>query len=89
VSKDGSTRRAVQLGSNGTIHSLVVDGVDLSMGMRSAVLTLAAGELPTLVLDPLVTTLDGAELEHARVVVTDHAAAALIVLGWTPPEETA
>jgi hypothetical protein len=88
VSKHGTAARTVRLGSDGFRHSLIVDGVDLSHGVRSAELTLASGELPTLVLDPVIVSLDGAELEQARVVVTDHAAAALVALGWTPPEET-
>jgi hypothetical protein len=86
VSKDGSRLRTVQLGSDGVRHSLIVDGLDLSNGVRSAELTLASGELPTLVVDPLIIDLDGSEVERARVVVTDHASAALVALGWTPPE---
>lgn len=88
MSKQGSRLRTVQLGSDGVRHSLIVDGIDLSKGVRSAELTLASGELPMLVVDPIIMNLDGAELEHARVVVTDQAAEALVALGWTPPEET-
>lgn len=88
MSKDGGSLRTVQLGSDGVRHSLVVDGVDLSLGMRSATLRLAAGELPTLEVDPLIMNLGGSEVERVRVVVTDQAAAALVALGWTPPEET-
>ncbi|MFJ9628082.1 hypothetical protein ACIRU8_10360 [Streptomyces sp. NPDC101175] len=87
MSKDGSSLRTVQLGSDGVHHSLIVDGIDLSRGMRSAQLKLAAGELPTLTLDPIIFNLDGADLGSVRVIVTDQAAKALVALGWTPPEE--
>lgn len=88
MSKDGSSRRTVKLGSDGVRHSLIVDGIDLSKGVRSATLTLASGELPTLEVDPVIVDLDGTDIEHARVIVTDQAAKALVTLGWTPPEET-
>jgi hypothetical protein len=87
VSKDNSSLRTVQLSSDGIIHKLVVDGIDLSRGLRGAQLSLAAGELPTLTVDPIIYNLDGADLGTARVVVTDQAAKALVALGWTPPEE--
>lgn len=88
MSKDGSSPRTVRLSSDGVWHTCVVDGVDLSKGLRGVQLTLAGGELPTLTIDPLIFNLDGADLESARVVVADNAAQALVALGWTPPEET-
>lgn len=88
MSKNGLQPRTVQLGSDGIRHKVVLDGIDLSNGLRAAELTLASGEMPTLTLDPIIFNLDGAELERTRVVVTDHAAKALVALGWTPPEET-
>lgn len=87
MSADGSGTHTVQLGSDGMHHSLIVDGIDLSRGMRSAQLTLASGRLPMLVLDPIIFNLDGTDLGDARVVVPAPAAAALIALGWTPPAE--
>jgi len=87
VSADGSGTHTVQLGSDGMHHSLIVDGIDLSRGMRSAQLTLASGMMPTLVLDPIIFNLDGTDLGDARVVVADQAAAALVALGWAPPAE--
>lgn len=87
MSKDGSSTRTVKLSSNGMVHTLLVDGVDLSHGLRGAQLTLAAGELPTLTVDPLIADLDGADLGQAHVVVTEHAVEALVALGWTPPKE--
>jgi hypothetical protein len=88
VSKDGSSPRTVQLGSDGVRHTCIVDGVDLSKGLHGVQLTLTSGEFPTLTIDPLIFNLDGADLESARVVVADNAAQALVALGWTPPEET-
>lgn len=88
MSKDGSSARTVRLSSDGVRHTCIVDGVDLSKGLRGAQLTLASGELPTLTVDPIIFNLDGADLERARVVVNEQAAKALVALGWTPPEET-
>jgi len=89
MSEDGERSRTVQLGSDGVRHTLIVDGIDLSRGMRAAKLELVSGELPTLTIDPIIVELDEADVQHARVLVTDHAAKALIALGWTPPEEAA
>jgi len=89
MSEDGHRIHAVQLGSDGTRHTLIVDGIDLSHGVRAATLKLASGELPTLTIDPIIFELDEADVQHARVLVTDHAAKALTALGWTPPEEAA
>jgi hypothetical protein len=86
VSKNGSVPHTVRLSSDGMRHTLIVDGIDLSRGVRSARLTLATGELPTLVVDPIIFNLDGADLGSARVLVSDQAAAALVALGWTPPD---
>lgn len=85
MSKDSSQPTAVQLSSDGYRHTLIVDGVDLSRGVRSVQLTLASGELPTLVVDPVIIRLDEVDLKAARVVVPPHAAEQLIALGWTPP----
>jgi hypothetical protein len=87
MSKDGHRTHAVQISSNGWRHRITVDGVDLSHGLRGAVLTIAPGELPTLAIDPVIYELDATELQPARVIVDDHAAKALIALGWTPPKE--
>ena len=83
------TTHTVRLGSNGGRHTLIVDGIDLSRGVRAATLELASGELPTLTIDPIIFELDETEVQGARVLVTDHAAKALTALGWTPPEEAA
>lgn len=88
MSKDDSSTRTVRLSSDGVWHTCIVDGVDLSKGLRGVQLTLAGGELPTLTVDPLIFNLDGADLERTRLVVDEHAAKALVALGWTPPEET-
>jgi len=89
VSKHGHRPCNVQISSDGVRHTLVVDGVDLSRGVKSAQLRLAAGELPTLIVDPIIFRLDEVDLEAARVVVPDEVAARLVALGWTPPEEAA
>lgn len=75
----------MRLGSEGIRHSLIINDIDLSRGMRSAQLTLAANELPTLVLDPIIFTLDAVELSDAQIIVASEAAKALVALGWTPP----
>lgn len=87
MSKDGSIPHTVHLSSDGVRHKLIIDGVDLSRGARSAQLTLGTGELPTLTFEPVIVHLDATDLEAARVVVPDQAAAALVALGWTPPED--
>ena len=89
MSKDGSTPHTVHLSSDGVRHKLIIDGIDLSRGARSAQLTLTTGELPTLTFEPIIFHLDATDIEAARVVVTDQAAAALVALGWTPPAEQA
>lgn len=87
MSKDGSIPHTVHLSSDGMHHKLIVDGVDLSAAVRSAHLTMASGELPTLTFDPIIFRLDEVDLKAARVVVPDRAAKRLIALGWTPPAE--
>ncbi|MEU5496164.1 hypothetical protein [Streptomyces griseofuscus] len=87
MSKDGSRPRAVRLSSDGYRHTLIVDGVDLSHGVRSAQLTLASGELPTLAIDPIIFRLDEVDLQAAQAVIPEHTAQRLIALGWTPPSE--
>lgn len=86
MSKDGSRLHTVQLSSDGVRHTLIVDGIDLSRGARSAQLTLATGELPTLVFDPIIFNLDGVDLDEAHVAVSEQATQALVALGWTPPD---
>lgn len=85
MSKDGSSPRTVKLASDGIRHTLIVDGVDLSRGLRGATLALNANELPTITVEPIIFNLDEVDLDEARVVVSEHAAAALVALGWTPP----
>jgi hypothetical protein len=77
--------RKVEFSSSGNLHHVVLDGVDLSAGLRSASLTLSAGDLPLLELDPIVVEIDATYAGEAMVHVSDRAADLLISFGWTPP----
>ena len=65
---------------------IVVDGVDITAGVRAFSLTAAAGDVPELNLDMAVVEVevDG----EVRVELTDGTREALLALGWTPPQET-
>jgi hypothetical protein len=79
------SRHQVVIGSDGIHHRLIIDGVDLSDGLRAAQLILEAGHVPTLVCEPLIHEIPPTELDKATVLITEKAKAALIHLGWTPP----
>ncbi|MFE1358845.1 hypothetical protein [Streptomyces harbinensis] len=78
----------VRLGSSDTIHSLTIDGVDVSRGTSAATLTLAPGALPSLTVDPIVHAIEDSQLGEVQVHIPPATAALLRVLGWTPPPTT-
>lgn len=63
--------------------TVLVDGKDISNGIRGLSFTSEAGKVSELTLDvvPHITTIKG----EARVILTAPSEAALIALGWTPP----
>lgn len=83
----GGNHRRVEISSDGVMHKLALDGIDLSDGMRGATLDIQAGHLPALTLDPIIKT-SGTQVEQATVRLHPKAAELLIHLGWTPPADS-
>jgi hypothetical protein len=69
----------------GIRSSIVLDGTDVSNGVRALTLRSAAGELTKLELE--MCTTDGATITAgtALVAIADATANALITMGWLPP----
>ncbi|MFI6883389.1 hypothetical protein [Streptosporangium canum] len=66
-------------------HQLLVDGHDISNGVRSLRLALNPGEIPTVELGLGIIEIDRMESEQAELYIPDTTRDALITLGWTPP----
>lgn len=79
------SQHRMQLSSDGTKHTVVLNGIDLSRGLQGISLELLPGQPARVVLDPLVIELDEVGLDKPSVYVSDHAAKLLTALGWTPP----
>lgn len=68
-------------------HQLLVDGHDISNGVRSLRLSLGPGEIPSVELELGIVEIDRMESEQADLYIPDFTREALIALGWTPPAE--
>jgi hypothetical protein len=71
--------------------TIKVDGVDISDYVRSYVLSQKVGEIPILTVelvlpDPQELLADPVVTDDARVVIGAETRAALIALGWRPPD---
>lgn len=71
--------------------SVKVDGIDISDYVRSYTLSQKFGEIPVLTVelilpDPKGLVEDPSVAADAQVVVGDETRAALIALGWLPPD---
>ncbi|MGR7002799.1 hypothetical protein ACU686_40455 [Yinghuangia aomiensis] len=75
----------IEFGSEGLAHRLVLDGVDVSSGLRAATVHLRAGELAELVVEPIVVSLDTSNTVVTTVALPDKVRALLLALGWQPP----
>jgi hypothetical protein len=73
----------VEIHTAGPRGKVVLDGVDVSNGVRSFQLSHTAGSLPLLVLDPLVV--ESKVSGDMQVYVSPAASDLLCRLGWTPP----
>jgi hypothetical protein len=80
----GDGTRTVTITSNGIVHTVTLDGTDISHSLRGAILSIQPGEYPQLTLDPLVIHMDHATTQ-AHVRLDPETAALLADLGWTPP----
>lgn len=79
---------SVSITSDGFAHSVAIDGLDLSLGIRSARLDLEAGSLPRLVVEPRVVEVQQLSMPRAEVILDRHVTDLLLALGWTPPDAT-
>jgi hypothetical protein len=71
---------------SGPVDAMIeLDGQNVADSIRGLTVTLKAGDLPTLVLDPVVEDIS-LELENPQVYVSAAARHLLIKIGWTPPE---
>lgn len=75
-----------------TYPSIVVGGHDITECVHSYELRQSAGDLPTMTVELALPDVHDivehpAVAEHARVLLDDETRAALVALGWTPPEE--
>lgn len=77
--------RHLAITSEGVTGKVELDGVDIANGIRSLVLTMRAGELPTLQIDPLILSSEVIESHFVHTTVDERAHAVLVSLGWTPP----
>lgn len=78
-----ATLRITQSGMDQTVQ---LDGVDITHALRGVTLRLGVGSLPVAELDAAVYDVDTVA-EGAVVHVPEATRAALVALGWTPPEE--
>jgi len=62
-----------------------LNGVKVEDSIRGLTVTMRAGDLPRLELDPVVVDVS-VELGDAQVYVSPATRHLLIMLGWTPPE---
>lgn len=80
-------RHRVQITHDGPYGKIVVDGTDISDAVRAVTTEGSFGNVAkvTLDLDVIdVTTLDAKDTE---VYIPEATAAALVALGWTPPDD--
>lgn len=80
-----SRHNHLQIRGEGGRATVVLDGVELQDGLAGLTLTMCAGELPQLRLDPLVITTAVDYKGPAAAHVHPGAREVLIALGWTPP----
>lgn len=71
---------------------IVVNGHDITESVRSYRLRQSVGELPTMTVELALPDVESivehpAVAEHAQVLIDGETRAALVALGWTPPEE--
>ncbi len=71
--------------SNGITGVVTLDGVELQRAIRGLKLTFDAGQLPTVVLDPMVLDANVLHSGWMDVRIPDATSDLLIALGWTPP----
>lgn len=78
-----ATLRITQSGVDQTVR---LDDVDITHALRGVTLKVEAGSLPVAELDAVLFDVDTVA-EGAIIHVPDETRAALVALGWTPPEE--
>lgn len=73
-------------GKGATGGTVMLDGEDISDGVRGLTLEAAVGEVTRVTLDiPVVVTSEAAD--NVEVFMPDQTRDLLIKLGWTPPSE--
>lgn len=66
-----------------------IDGIDIGRGVNAVSIDMAPGVLPQITLSLVVYETEVEADADVQVVMTAGARAALIALGWTPPEDVA
>jgi len=79
-------RGELRLTSNGVLHGVHLDGVDISSSLRSVALRLDPSGLPAVVLDVMVHDMS-ADLGRAQLCIPDETRDLLLRFGWTPPQD--
>jgi hypothetical protein len=70
---------------HGPSGRILLDGQDVSHGVRGVTLNHTIGHMPELEID--VVALDASTMEgEARIIIPEATAAVLKAIGWTPPE---
>lgn len=77
----------IEVAGNGRSGRIVLDGCDVSRGVRGFRVTSQCGELTRLELDLRVLDVTRLDSEETEIVIPDATRDALIALGWTPPAE--
>lgn len=67
-------------------HTASLDGVDITHLVVASTVEVRAGNLPRVVLEPLVVELE-VDTENTRVHLPADVADLLVALGWKPPAE--
>jgi hypothetical protein len=63
-----------------------IDGRDISRACRSVTVTGLAGEVPVVTVELLLTGTVSTDVEGGAAMVGPETSAALLALGWTPPD---
>lgn len=78
----------VEITMDGVRGRVVVDGQDLSKGVRGFALRGGVGEITALELDLNLIDVTRVSSTSTEILIADEASEALIALGWTPPESS-
>ena len=77
----------IEVSGAGRGGRVVLDGADVSKGVRGLTIRAGLGQVTQVELDLSVFDVTEFESDAVQILIPDHTRDALIALGWTPPPE--